>query len=238
VRQLKLTEEEKKKVMAAAQEAYARRASIAAGNRGDEPSVSAAALEEAKTAEEEALREAIGPERLQKWYEILGRPFPVEKLRPPAVRAPALRPELTWIKGSAVSLDKLRGRVVLLHFWSADCDECRPNYPIIARWAEELKSRGLTVIGVRVPAENPMVGTNGAAEPSPEPAPEGPMDYAVGADDAKTTWQAWVSPPLPTTYLIDRRGFVRYWWVGEMNVRKVSGETFLHERLEELLKEP
>ena len=66
---------------------------------------------------------------------------------------------------------------------------------------------------------------------------ENEMHYPVAIDNGARTWKAWANYWWPSTYLIDKKGYVRYWWYGELNWEGKEGEKFMREKIEELLAE-
>lgn len=63
------------------------------------------------------------------------------------------------------------------------------------------------------------------------------MTYPIAVDNARRNWQAWGNVYWPGIYLIDRKGFVRYRWYGELNLGEVKGEEVMRKKIEELLAE-
>jgi hypothetical protein len=63
------------------------------------------------------------------------------------------------------------------------------------------------------------------------------IKYAVAVDGAGKTWKAWANRFWPSVYLIDKQGYVRYRWDGELNGTDVRGEKKMRERIEKLLAE-
>jgi hypothetical protein len=59
----------------------------------------------------------------------------------------------------------------------------------------------------------------------------------VAIDNGWKNWQAWGNRWWPSTYLIDRQGYVRYRWDGELNWKDARGEEIMRRKIEELLKE-
>jgi hypothetical protein len=66
---------------------------------------------------------------------------------------------------------------------------------------------------------------------------ENGMEYPVAIDNQAQTWKTWTNNMWPSTYLIDKRGYVRYWWYGELNWEGAQGEKYMREKIEELLAE-
>ena len=63
------------------------------------------------------------------------------------------------------------------------------------------------------------------------------MTYPIAIDNAAKTWKAWHNDAWPSIYLIDKKGTVRYRWVGELNWGETKGETIMRKKIEELLAE-
>ena len=93
--------------------------------------------------------------------------------------------------------------------------------------------KGLTILGVHTPE------TKGEAkiESVRQKVKENNMTYAIAVDGAAKTWQAWGNRYWPSIYLIDKQGFVRYRWDGELNWQNIKGEEIMRKKIEELLAE-
>ena len=63
------------------------------------------------------------------------------------------------------------------------------------------------------------------------------LEFPIVIDNQKRNWDAWGNSMWPSTYLIDKEGYVRYWWYGELNWKGAEGEALLRKRIEELLAE-
>ena len=63
------------------------------------------------------------------------------------------------------------------------------------------------------------------------------LTFPILIDANKKNWNAWGNSMWPSVYLIDKQGYVRYWWYGELNWQGAQGEKLLRQRIEELLKE-
>ena len=66
---------------------------------------------------------------------------------------------------------------------------------------------------------------------------ESDLTYPVVMDQEGAIWNAWGNSMWPATYLIDKNGVVRYWWIGELNWDGAEGEKIMRQRIEELLAE-
>lgn len=68
-------------------------------------------------------------------------------------------------------------------------------------------------------------------------AREDDLTFPILIDNGKSNWDAWGNSMWPSVYLIDKHGYVRYWWYGELNWQGAEGEKLLRQRIEELLAE-
>lgn len=116
-----------------------------------------------------------------------------------------------WINSEPLDLEGLRGRVVLVDFWTFGCYNCRNTLPSLKRLHETYAEKGLTIVGVHSP------------EFSREREPETVraqvrslgIEYPVVTDNDFKTWDAYDVHAWPTVVLLDKRGRVRYRHVGE-----------------------
>ncbi len=106
-----------------------------------------------------------------------------------------------WINTDGVTLDQLRGKVVLLDFWGVWCPPCRALTPELIRLHERYGDEGLVIIGVH---------TKQRAEDAPAYVREHEVPYIVGIDADERTVRAYHVDGYPDVYLIDRQGVLRY----------------------------
>jgi len=64
------------------------------------------------------------------------------------------------------------------------------------------------------------------------------FDFPIVVDNERGNWKTWGTGIWPSVYLIDRRGYIRYWWYGELKWNGTDGERVMRSRIEELLAEP
>ena len=116
-----------------------------------------------------------------------------------------------WLNSEPLTLERLRGRVVLIDFWTYSCVNCLRTLPFVTEWDSRYRGSGLTIVGVHSPEfafereeanvrEN--VGKLG-------------IEYPIALDNGFRTWSAWSNQYWPAKYLIDREGHVRYYHFGE-----------------------
>jgi cytochrome c biogenesis protein CcdA/thiol-disulfide isomerase/thioredoxin len=132
---------------------------------------------------------------------------------PDAGPAPALRGISRWFNtdGRPLSLAGLRGRVVLLDFWTYSCVNCLRTLPHLQALDAAYRSRGLTIIGVHTPefAFEADAGNVGGA------VRDLGIRYPVALDPDYATWNAYDNSAWPAEYLIDRSGHLRHLKLGE-----------------------
>jgi hypothetical protein len=69
-------------------------------------------------------------------------------------------------------------------------------------------------------------------------AKETGMTYPIAVDNAMQTWAVWGNRAWPGIYLVDKKGYVRYRWYGELNWKEIKGEELMRRKIEELVAEP
>jgi thiol-disulfide isomerase/thioredoxin len=128
-------------------------------------------------------------------------------------RAPELAGVGPWLNtpnGEPLTLAALRGRVVLLEFWTFACGNCQRTIPFLRQMHGRYQPE-LAVVGVHTPEFEFE-----ASVPNVERAVrEQGIEYAVGVDNDFAAWNAYGIRYWPTLYLIDRAGRVRYTHIGE-----------------------
>ncbi|HVY11156.1 MAG TPA: cytochrome c biogenesis protein CcdA [Mycobacteriales bacterium] len=128
--------------------------------------------------------------------------------------APEFADVTRWINtpgGAALRLAQLRGKVVLLDFWTYSCINCLRSLPHVEAWYARYHSAGFEVIGVHTP-EFDFEHVAGNVESAVSRLK---VRYPVAMDNDYGTWNAWGNDSWPAEYLIDPDGHVRYGSVGE-----------------------
>jgi len=110
-----------------------------------------------------------------------------------------------------LTLRELRGRVVLVDFWTYSCINCIRTLPYLEAWDKRYRKDGLTIVGVHSP-EFPFEREAGNVEAA---IAEDGIHYPVVQDNELATWSAYANQYWPAEYFIDARGNVRYVHFGE-----------------------
>jgi cytochrome c biogenesis protein CcdA/thiol-disulfide isomerase/thioredoxin len=143
------------------------------------------------------------------------------------IEAPEIIPGGVWFNSEPLTIKELKGKVVLIDFWTYTCINCQRTFPYLKEWHAKYKDMGLVIIGVHSPEFE--------FEKSPENVRKAIKDfelqYPIIQDNNFETWTAYNNRYWPAKYLIDKDGFVRYFHAGE----GAYGET--EQVIQELLKE-
>ncbi len=110
-----------------------------------------------------------------------------------------------------LTLRSLRGRVVLVDFWTYSCINCLRTLPYLTAWDKRYRKDGLTIVGVHSP-EFPFEKDAGNVEEAIE---RNGIEYPVAQDNELATWNAYGNQYWPAEYFIDAQGRVRFAHFGE-----------------------
>ncbi|MBM1022993.1 redoxin domain-containing protein [Enterobacter sp. A11] len=131
----------------------------------------------------------------------------------PSSQLPSLSGGTGWINGDSVTSESLRGKVVLIDFWTWDCINCQHTLPHVRDWATKYQSQGLVVIGVHTPEypwEKPLSSVKNAVN-------KWQLPYRVVTDNNYQIWNAFGNQYWPAHYYFDAKGQLRYTSFGEGN---------------------
>lgn len=134
----------------------------------------------------------------------------------------------TWLNSPPLTVDQLRGKVVLVDFWTYGCVNCLRHLPHVKEWHEKYRAQGLVVVGVHTPEFAHERSTANLQEAIRRLR----ITHAVAQDNDYATWRAFGNQAWPADYLIDRNGRLVYMHYGEGDYAAIS------QRIEALLAEP
>ena len=125
--------------------------------------------------------------------------------------APSLGGIDAWINSSPLQISELKGKVVLIDFWTYSCINCMRTLPYLIDWYNKYHDMGLVIIGVHTPEfdfEKKLDNVKSAV------ARDG-IKYPVALDSHFVTWQHFNNSYWPAHYLINKNGYVVYTHFGE-----------------------
>jgi cytochrome c biogenesis protein CcdA/thiol-disulfide isomerase/thioredoxin len=125
--------------------------------------------------------------------------------------APEVRGISEWINTEPLTLRELRGKVVLIDFWTYSCINCLRTLPHLKAWDRAYRKDGLVIIGVHAP-EFAFERVPGNVRTAVRKLG---IEYPVALDNDFDTWTAYANQYWPAKYLIDRTGRVRFFHFGE-----------------------
>jgi len=139
-----------------------------------------------------------------------GEPLPVEG------RMPSLAGATGWLNSPPLTASALRGRVVLVDFWTYSCINCLRALPYVRGWAARYRDHGLVVVGVHAPEF--------AFEKDPDNVADAVenlgIDYPVALDNDFAIWRGFDNRYWPAHYFIDTQGRIRPHHFGEGEYRQ------------------
>ena len=155
----------------------------------------------------------------------------------PASADPGRRPappivSKTWINSAPIRPADLKGRVVLVEFWTFGCGNCQATVPAMQRLWSDYGDRRLVLVGVHTPE------TSTEREPGNVRAAiaEQKISFPVALDNDYRIWKSFGNRYWPTIYVIDARGALRFTHIGELHVGTNEWRD-LTRRIDALLRE-
>jgi thiol-disulfide isomerase/thioredoxin len=116
-----------------------------------------------------------------------------------------------WFNSQPLTVAQLKGKVVLVQFWTFSCINCQRTLPHIVKWHQTYAAKGLQVIGVHTPEfayERELKNIQQSLQ-------RYKITYPVPVDNGFKTWQAYDNHYWPHLFLADRQGVLRYDHIGE-----------------------
>jgi thiol-disulfide isomerase/thioredoxin len=128
-----------------------------------------------------------------------------ESVLAPEIKSP------TWINSEPLKMEDLRGKVVVVEFWTFGCWNCRNIEPYVKEWHKKYAKQGLVVIAVHSPEfcyEKEVDKVKAYVQ-------ENHISYAVPIDNEFRNWRQYHNRYWPTLYVIDKKGTIQYTRIGE-----------------------
>jgi thiol-disulfide isomerase/thioredoxin len=132
-----------------------------------------------------------------------------------------------WLNSPPISSEMLRGKVVLVDFWTYSCSNCLNALPHVKAWDEKYREQGLVVIGVHTPEFDTEKNLQNVEQAIKRLG----VTYPVAMDNQFVIWNAYENKYWPAQYLIDSQGQLRYQHYGEGAYQEIES------KIQALLKE-
>ena len=136
-----------------------------------------------------------------------------------------------WLNSQPLTGADLRGKVVLIDFWTYSCINWRRTLPYLRAWAEKYKDQGLVVIGVHTPEFEFEKNVDNVRRAVKEMG----IQYPVAIDSNGAVWRAFKNDFWPALYFVDRQGRIRHHYLGEGEYER--SERIIQQLLVEVGKE-
>ena len=133
---------------------------------------------------------------------------------------PSLGGATEWLNSAPLTAAGLRGKVVLVDFWTYTCINWLRTLPYVRAWAEKYKDQGLVVIGVHSPEfafEKNVDNVRRAAK-------DMRVDYPIAVDSEYAIWRAFKNQYWPALYFVDAQGRIRHHQFGEGEYEKAEDD--------------
>lgn len=126
-------------------------------------------------------------------------------------KAPELIDDLTWLNSKPLTLNELRGKVILLDFWTYSCVNCIRTFPHISRWFDLYKDKNLQIIGIHTPEfafEKDQAYVKQALQ-------KYNIQYPIVLDNDYKIWKSYQNKWWPRHFIIDSHGYIIHDHIGE-----------------------
>lgn len=127
------------------------------------------------------------------------------------VKAPEFEGIVEWINSEPLSMGGLKGKIVLIDFWTYTCVNCLRTVPYLKKWHEKYSKKGLVIIGVHTPEFDFEKDSSNVRKAVVELG----IEYQIAIDSDRKTWTAFNNQCWPAKFLIDRDGIIKFVHFGE-----------------------
>jgi hypothetical protein len=160
------------------------------------------------------------------WNEMLGDPFDFSQTQPLSFQAPELDGLTGWFNSKPLTFRQLSGCAAVVIFCTPGQT---PSEDLAAYklWSRQYKPQDVQLIGILVP---PTQDRKELPEPEGWIREHG-LNFPIGVDAKRLATRAWANSVLPSIYLVDKQGRVRWWWYGPLRQNNASGDKWVEERI-------
>jgi len=230
---LKITPEQQAKLAAIAEEAKASVQALSQSRGSRSPEEIKQELAQIQAERLKKIVAELDDKQESTYAKLLGEAFDFSQVKP----SPGLAPEFTeieaWVNSDPVTIESLRGKVVIVHFFAFGCINCIHNYPWYKEWHDAYQGQDVAIIGIHTP-ETKTEEDNSLLEAS---LAKNELKFPVAVDKEKAMWKAWYNNMWPSVYIIDKQGRLRYWWYGELDWEGAGNQKVARQQIDQLLAE-
>lgn len=116
-----------------------------------------------------------------------------------------------WINSPRLTLEQLKGNVILVDFWTYSCINCVRTLPYLKKWYATYKDKGFVIVGIHTPEFEFEKSFDNVKDATKRFG----LEYPIALDNAYSTWQNYNNRYWPAHYIIDQKGIIRYIHFGE-----------------------
>lgn len=167
------------------------------------------------------------------WVQLVGELVDLSKAQRIYPMAPEFAESSQWLGKSPGSIKEMKGKVVVVHFYAFQCINCQRNFHHYNAWREQWAGQDVTVVGI----QTPETAAEGNIELVRQAIEQDQFRFPVIMDADHANWKTWGNTMWPTVYVIDKRGYIRMWWQGELNWQGATGDERVTKLVEQLLEE-
>jgi peroxiredoxin len=231
---LKLTAEQQKRLAAIGEEARASVQSVSQSRGSRSPEEIKAELANIQADRLKKIVAELDDKQETAYGKLLGEAFDLSTMKASPGYAPEFESIDAWINSDPLTMESLRGKVVVVHFFAFGCINCIHNYPWYKEWHDAFQGQDVAIIGIHTP-ETTTEEDNTFLEASLK---KNELKFPVAVDKQKAMWKAWYNGIWPSVYIIDKQGRLRYWWYGELDWEGAGNQKVARQQIEQLLAEP
>jgi peroxiredoxin len=184
--------------------------------------------------ERETILAILSENQKQKWASLMAADFDLAKLGRTRFKVPELVGDASaWRNSPPMSLVDKRGKVVVIHYFACGCINCIHNYPIYRKWHDELQGKDVVLIGIHTPETK----TERDIAHLERKLKEDGLAFPILIDNEQANWNAWGNSMWPSVYILDKQGYLRHFWAGELKWQGAKGEEIARDWIDRLLAE-
>jgi peroxiredoxin len=231
---LALTADQRKTIDEAISTRQAALAKLRESAQGKSPDEMNAAANKIYAKERDDVVAALTDAQKRKVSSLVATDFHLSKFGRTRFKVPELvGAAAAWRNSPPLSLQQQRGKVVVVHYFACGCINCIHNYPTYRQWRQDLAGKDVTLIGIHTPETK----TERDIAHLERKLKEDDLVFPVLIDNDGANWNAWGNSMWPSVYVIDKQGYLRHFWAGELKWEGAKGDEIAMDWIERLLKE-